>query len=103
MAQSIKVLAVSELPPGSMKTVIAAGIHIAIANVDGQYFAVDDICSHKHCSLGTKGSLDGSTVTCGCHGAQFDMKSGSVLTLPATTGLAAYSVSVEGDSLVVHI
>lgn len=103
MAQSVKVVAVSELPPGSMKTVIAAGIRIAIANVDGQYFAVEDTCTHAQCSLGSEGFLDGATVTCGCHGAQFDIASGNVLALPATSSLRVYEVAVEGDSLVVHI
>ncbi|MBI5448858.1 non-heme iron oxygenase ferredoxin subunit [Candidatus Gottesmanbacteria bacterium] len=103
MGQSIKVLAVSDLPAGSMKTVEVDGLQIAIANVDGQYFAVDDICTHKHCSLGTKGFLDGTTLTCGCHGAQFDISSGAVMTLPATSGLRAYSVSIDNEAIIVHI
>lgn len=103
MSQSINVLTVPELPPGSMKTVTALGKRIAIANVGGQYFAVDDTCTHAQCSLGSEGFLDGSTVTCGCHGAQFDMTSGKVMALPATIDLPVYEVTVEGDALMVHI
>ena len=103
MSQSIKVLTVSELPPGSIKTVSAAGKRIAIANVGGQYFAVDDTCTHAQCSLGSEGFLDGSTVTCGCHGAQFDMTSGKAAALPATSDLPVYEVTVEDDALMVHI
>lgn len=94
---------VSELPAGSMKTVIAGRKRIAIAHVDDRYFAVDDTCTHAQCSLGSEGFLDGSTVTCGCHGAQFDMASGTVMALPATSDLQTYEVTVEGDSLIVHI
>lgn len=103
MSQSINVLTVSELPSGSMKTVTALGKRIAIANVGGQYFAVDDTCTHAQCSLGSEGFLDGSMVTCGCHGAQFDVASGKVMALPATTDLPVYEVTVEGDALMVHI
>lgn len=103
MSQSINVLTVSELPSGSMKTVFALGKRIAIANVGGQYFAVDDTCTHAQCSLGSEGFLDGSMVTCGCHGAQFDVASGKVMALPATIDLPVYEVTVEGDALMVHI
>ncbi|MEK7119236.1 MAG: non-heme iron oxygenase ferredoxin subunit [Patescibacteria group bacterium] len=103
MSQSMKVLTVPELPAGSMKTVTALSKRITIANVGGQYFAVDDMCTHAQCSLGSEGFIDGNVVTCGCHGAQFDMTSGKVMALPATTDLEVYEVTVEGDALMVHI
>lgn len=103
MAKLIAVAKTSELPSGSMKTVTVSGIRVAIANVDGQYFAVADACSHAQCSLGSEGFLDGTTLTCGCHGAQFDATTGKVLALPAATDLTSYQVKVEGDDVLVAV
>ncbi|MBI5619948.1 non-heme iron oxygenase ferredoxin subunit [Candidatus Gottesmanbacteria bacterium] len=94
---------VSELTPGSMKTVNVSGKRIAVANIDGQYFAIDDACSHVGCSLGSEGFLDGTTVTCGCHGAQFDITNGKVLALPAVSDVSSYEVTVEGDMVSVAV
>jgi len=103
MASYIKVLSVSDLPSGSMKTVMAGGKKIALANMDGEFFAIDDTCSHEQCSLGSEGFLDGNIVTCGCHGAQFDMTSGKVMSLPAVTDVASYPVKREGGDILVEI
>ncbi len=101
MATFTKAIAVSELPPGEKKTIVVAGRKIALANVDGEFFAIDDMCSHEACSLGTEGFLDGSLIICGCHGSQFDMTNGKVLSLPAPTDVASYETKVEnGDVLV---
>lgn len=103
MADFIKALAVEDLPSGTKKTVSVGGKKIMIANVDGKYFAIDDLCSHAQCSLGIKGFLDGNTVICGCHGAQFDVTSGKVLSLPAPTDVASYETKVEGGDVWVKI
>lgn len=103
MANFIKAALVSEIVPGSMKTVNVDGKTIAIANVDGEFFAVDDACTHAQCSLGAEGSLSGNIVTCGCHGAQFDVKSGKVLTLPAPTDLTPYEIKVENGEVYIKI
>ena len=101
MANFVIVASVSDVPAGSMKTVIAAGRPIALANIAGQYFAVDDVCTHAQCSLGSEGFLDGNNIICGCHGAQFDATTGKVLTLPAPTSLSSYLVKVEGEDILV--
>jgi len=103
MPQFTKVLKVSDLPSGSMKTVSAFGRPIALAHVDGQYFAVDDICTHQQCSLGGEGFLDSNVITCGCHGAQYDVTSGKVMALPAVENLASYQVKVEGNDILVGV
>lgn len=99
----IKATTIGEVPPGSMKTVRVGGKPIALANVDGQFFAVDDTCTHEQCSLGTEGFLDGSIITCGCHGSQFEVTTGKVLSLPAPTDVATYAVKVEGNNVFVKI
>ncbi len=86
-----------------MKTITTGGKKIAIANVDGTFFAVDDICTHEQCSLGTEGFLDGNRITCGCHGSVFDVTNGKVQTLPATVDLPIYRVTVSGDDILLEI
>lgn len=93
----------SDIPSGSMKTISVFGRKFALANVDGHFFAVDDTCTHEECSLGTEGFLDGSAILCGCHGAQFDLTNGKVLSLPATADLRSYQVKIEGDDVMVEV
>ncbi|MBI1869432.1 non-heme iron oxygenase ferredoxin subunit [Candidatus Gottesmanbacteria bacterium] len=103
MSDLVKVAKISDIPEGSMKTFEVNGKRIAIANVDGDFFAIDDTCTHEQCSLGGEGVLDGTTVVCGCHGASFDVTSGKVLSLPAPTDVASYEVKVEGEDIMVRI
>ena len=62
---------IGTVPTGGMVFVDVEGRRLAVANVDGALFAFDDACTHRHCSL-AKGRLSGKTVTCECHGSQFD-------------------------------
>lgn len=103
MADFIKVANVADIHPGSMKTVLAGGKRIALANVDGQFFAISDVCSHAQCSLGSEGSLETHVVTCGCHGAQFDVTTGKVMALPAPSDIASYTVKVENGEVFVQV
>mgnify|MGYP001619987537 CR=1 FL=1 len=103
MATFTKAIAVDELSPGTKKTVMVGGKKIAIANVDGEFFAIDDTCTHEQCSLGTEGFLDGSVIICGCHGAQFDVTDGKVLSLPAPTDVGSYETKVENGEVFVNI
>lgn len=96
-------LPVTELPSGSMKTVVVSGKSLAIANVGGEFFAIDDACTHKQCSLGTEGALDGTTVICGCHGGQFDVTTGKVLAPPAPTDEKSYVTKVENGQVFVKL
>ncbi len=90
-----------DLTNGMMKTIQVGNNKIALANIDGQIFAIDDRCSHKECSLGTEGALDGNVVICGCHGGKFDMRKGEAMSLPAVTNVRSYAVKIEnGDVLV---
>lgn len=95
MNEFVQVMKSDDLASGSMKTVNIHGVRVAIANVDGDVFAIDDTCSHAKCSLGTKGELDGNVVICGCHGAQFNVTNGNVMTLPATVDVKSYEVKAE--------
>lgn len=99
----VKLAQTTDVSNGSMKTFHVQGKVVALAHVDGEYFAVDDTCSHEHCSLGTEGMLEGSTIICGCHGANFEAATGKVLSLPAPTDIASYSVTVEGSDIYIDL
>ena len=99
MATYINVIKKSALANGVMKTIVFEGKKIMIANINGEYFAIGDTCTHAGCSLGTQGKLNGSVVTCGCHGGQFDVTSGSVVSPPPQKNAVSYSVKVEGDDV----
>jgi len=94
---------VSDLSDGNLHKVSADGKEILVVNVDGNYFAVDDTCTHSGASL-SEGKLDGSTVTCGWHGAQFDCKTGNLEKFPAKiNNLQSYKVVVESDDVVIEV
>lgn len=75
---------------------------IAVANVDGEYFAFDDTCTHQGCSLST-GSLNGTNVTCPCHGSTFDVTSGEVVNGPASRPVMPYTVTVDGEEIQIEL
>lgn len=103
MANFIRVARVAEINDGQLKTISVGDKRIVLANVGGEFFALDDACAHAGCSLGNEGILEGEVITCGCHGAQFEVKSGKALTLPATTNVATYPVRVENNDIYVGI
>src|SRR5258705_12439927 len=78
-----------------------AGTKVDVANADGQLYAFDDTCTHRGCSLAT-GKLDGTTVTCPCHGSQFDVRSGAVVRGPAPRPVRSRLVRVAGEDLLVE-
>ena len=103
MGAFAKAATVSEIPPGMKKTVFVGGAKIALANVDGQFFAIDDTCTHEQCSLGSEGFLDGNVMICGCHGGQFDVTNGKVLSLPAPVDIKSYETKIEGEDVMVLV
>ena len=88
----------ADVPPNGMVVVEVQGARIAIANVQGVFYAFDDECTHEQCSL-AEGDLAGTTVTCMCHGAEFDVRSGAVLAPPAVEPIRIYRTRIEGDAL----
>ncbi len=89
----------SEMPPGKLNKVSVDGKEVLVVNLDGNYFAMDDTCTHSGASL-SEGQLDGSTVTCGWHGAKFDCKTGKLEKFPAKINdLKSYKAIVESDDI----
>lgn len=81
----------SELPPGERLFVEIEGKQLVIFNIAGEYFSIADVCSHDDGPVG-EGDLEGYAITCPRHGAQFDVRTGQVLRMPAVVDIAAYPV-----------
>jgi 3-phenylpropionate/trans-cinnamate dioxygenase ferredoxin component len=95
--------ATADVKLGELTSFDVEGVRIAVANAGGRYFAIDDTCTHEQCSLAAEGTLEGTVVTCGCHGAQFDVTTGAVLAPPAPEPLKAYPLHIEQGNLVIEV
>jgi 3-phenylpropionate/trans-cinnamate dioxygenase ferredoxin subunit len=96
-----RVCGVGEVPEGEVRVVqCAGGRSLALSNVDGELYAIDNVCTHDNGPLG-EGRLRRGRVICPRHGAAFDAKTGRVLSLPAVRDVAAYPVTIEGESVLV--
>ena len=87
-----------DVADGEMRVFDVARTTVNVANVNGHLYAFDDTCTHMGCSL-ADGELDGTTVTCACHGSQFNVTSGDVLRGPAQRPVRPRTVQVEGEAL----
>jgi len=94
MAEYVRVAAVEEIAPGGAMVVTVEGWTIAVFNVEGTFYAVDDTCTHEYASL-SRGTRSGEIVTCPKHGSRFDVRTGRVLSLPAVVPVNTYPVRVE--------
>jgi 3-phenylpropionate/trans-cinnamate dioxygenase ferredoxin subunit len=99
-----EVCPVDELPPGSLKIVPAGHTTVGVYNCDGEYFALEDRCSHDDGPL-VEGEWepDRCTVICPRHGSYFDIRTGRPLTLPAYEPVETYEVVVEGGEIFVEV
>ena len=101
MSRSIRVAAVSDVPPGAAKEVMADDQVVALFNVEGTFYALDGVCPHAGGPLG-EGTLRGSVVTCPWHGWQFDVNSGENCLNRRMTH-TSFAVKVEGDDVFVEL
>ena len=98
----VKVATVGEIEPGRAKRVEVGEEAIAVFNLDGEYYAIGDTCSHEEASL-SEGDVFGDCVECPLHGAEFDITTGKNLTLPAVSPVPSYPVKLEGDAILVGV
>ncbi len=87
-----------DVAAGQMRVFDVAGTKMNVVNADGHLYGLDDTCTHMGCSLAS-GKLDGTTVTCPCHGSQFDVTSGAVLRGPARRPVRSRLVQVNNGDL----
>lgn len=102
MGNLIEAAKVSELENGQGKLVEINDKEIALFNCEGEYYAIDNECSHVGGPL-CEGEIDGTTIICPWHGAEFNLKSGEVIAPPAEEGVNTYRVHIEGDSIKIEI
>lgn len=96
-----RVAAVSDIPVGEVRAVQCGARSLAVSNIDGTLYAIDNRCTHDNGPLG-EGRLRNGRIICPRHGAAFDAKTGRVLSLPAVRNVQAYEVTVDGDDVCVE-
>jgi 3-phenylpropionate/trans-cinnamate dioxygenase ferredoxin component len=92
-----------DVTPGAAMRVVVEGTPIAIFNANGELYAIGDTCTHEEYSLSDGELVDDFTVECPLHGAQFDIRSGKALCLPATGNAGSYPVWVEDGTIKVEV
>jgi 3-phenylpropionate/trans-cinnamate dioxygenase ferredoxin subunit len=102
MAEFVKVASTNEVAPGGARLVNLNGKDIALFNIGGSFFALDNACTHEEGPL-AEGEIEGHEVTCPWHGARFDVRTGEVLCAPANEDLQRYNVRVVGNDIEVEI
>jgi 3-phenylpropionate/trans-cinnamate dioxygenase ferredoxin subunit len=102
MGYSMTIANTTEIAENELAAFDVDGTRIAVANVGGVFHAFDDTCTHLQCSL-ADGHLEGTVVTCPCHGSRFDVTSGEVLRGPAQKAVQTYAAHVEHQTLQVEL
>ena len=94
MSDWVDVAATSELAPGGYRVVDIDDVMIAVFNLDGEYYAIEDVCTHDYGQL-SGGCIDGGEIICPRHGARFDIKTGEARSAPAYESVATLPVRVH--------
>jgi 3-phenylpropionate/trans-cinnamate dioxygenase ferredoxin subunit len=102
MAEFVKVASANEVAPGAARLVNVKGKDIALFNIEGTFFALDNACTHEEGPL-AEGEIEGHEVTCPWHGARFDVRTGEALCPPAYENLQRFRVRVTGNDIEVEI
>lgn len=107
MSDWVDVAGVDEIPPGKGKVVDVDDVPIAVYNIDGEYYAVEDTCTHEELPILDSGLepeevLDGNEVVCPHHGARFCVNTGEAMAPPAYEPLATFPVRVESGRIQVR-
>lgn len=98
MSAWVSVVRVDLLAPGEWRVVDVDGAHIAVFNLEGKYFALEDICTHDGGRL-TGGLIEGDQIVCPRHGARFCIRSGAALCAPAYEATVTFPVRIENGEV----
>lgn len=101
MSDWITVAKTGELAPGQWRVVDAEGAQIVVFNLEGEYFAIEDLCTHDGGQL-TGGSIEGGEIVCPRHGARFCIRTGAALTAPAYEATTKFPVRVANGEIQVR-
>ena len=102
MAEFHKLAAIDEVAPGEIKQYTVEDRFVALCNVDGEFHAFEDVCTHQFTHL-SDGEFAGSEVKCPLHGARFDVKTGAAKSLPAVKPVPKHEVKVEDGHVYVAL
>ncbi len=93
---------VAEVPFGTVKACRVEATPIALYNLDGEFFATHDICTHAHACL-SDGYLEDGRIECPLHQGLFDVRTGKAVSGPVDVDLRTYAVRIEGDEVLVDV
>jgi 3-phenylpropionate/trans-cinnamate dioxygenase ferredoxin subunit len=99
MSEFVKVATLDEIPPNSSLLVQVDGIEVALFNLDGEIYAIENVCTHDGGPLVEGTIINGCEVMCPRHGARFDIRTGEALSFPAFEPTTTYAVRVEEDEI----
>jgi 3-phenylpropionate/trans-cinnamate dioxygenase ferredoxin subunit len=102
MAEFVSVGRVEELPPGGKLLADLDGRAIAVFNVGGEFYAIDDVCTHDGGPL-AEGDLEGCEIRCPRHGARFDVRTGKAMCFPAFEPVATHVVEVRQGEVFISV
>lgn len=102
MGKYIKVAHKDEIPEGTAKRIEVGERYIAVFNVGGEYYAIDDTCSHEQASL-SQGELEGYIIECPLHGSRFDIRTGQVKSLPAVVPVVSFKLVLDGEDIIISV
>ncbi len=102
MPEFHKMTKTGEVSPGEVKQYQVDGRPVALCNVDGDLYALEDICTHAFAHL-SEGGLEGGQIKCPLHGAKFDVKTGEAKSLPAVKAVPTHEVKVEDGQVYVAL
>jgi 3-phenylpropionate/trans-cinnamate dioxygenase ferredoxin subunit len=92
----------ADVPPERVAVVEIGDHDVAVCNVNGEFYAIDDVCTHDGGAL-DQGELEGDEIECPRHGARFDVRTGAAVQLPAFEPVETHEVRVEGDDIQVGV
>ena len=97
----VRVCSTDELKPEQSTRIDVDGTPVAVFNIAGNFYAIEDTCTHEEASL-SEGFVEDDEVECPKHGAVFHVPTGEVKALPATKPVATFATVIEGDDLFVE-
>lgn len=101
MTKFVEVAREDEIQPGEKRIYEVDGIPIVVVNLDGEFYALEDVCTHDGGPLG-EGEMRNGRLICPRHGAQFDIRTGAALTMPAVDPVSTYDVRIEDGAILVE-
>ncbi|RIK41185.1 MAG: biphenyl 2,3-dioxygenase [Chloroflexi bacterium] len=102
MSEFVKVATLDQIPAGGAKLVEIDDVRVALFNVEGQIYAIEDVCTHDGGPLVEGEIVNGHEVICPRHGARFDIRTGAALSLPAFEPTNTYAVRIEGQDVLLE-